>query len=64
MQCGNIILLTIRYFDVEKFTTLTQLSSLILCKLWFENIFSPYFCIEISFSHGTFDTDHTHSSSS
>jgi hypothetical protein len=33
--CGNIILLTVRFLDVAKFTTLTPLSLLISCKLSF-----------------------------
>jgi hypothetical protein len=35
VRCGNIVLLTVRYFDVAKFTTLTALSLLISCKLSF-----------------------------
>jgi hypothetical protein len=35
LRCGNIILLTVRLFDVTKLTTLTPLSLLILCKLSF-----------------------------
>jgi hypothetical protein len=34
-RCGNIVLLTLRFLDVEKFTNLTPLSSLISCKLSF-----------------------------
>jgi hypothetical protein len=35
LQCGNIILLTVRFIDVAKFTNLTPLSLLISCKLSF-----------------------------
>jgi len=31
-QCGNVVLLTIRFFEVAKFTTLTLLSLLASCK--------------------------------
>jgi hypothetical protein len=32
-QCGNVELLRIRFFEVEKFTTLTPLSLLASCRL-------------------------------
>jgi hypothetical protein len=35
LRCGNIVLLTLRFLDVEKFTTLAPLSLLISCKLSF-----------------------------
>jgi hypothetical protein len=35
LRCGNIIHLTLRFLDVEKFTNLTPLSLLISCKLSF-----------------------------
>jgi hypothetical protein len=45
--------LTTRFFDVAKFTVLTPLSLLSLCNLipncQFEIIFSPHFCIKISY---------------
>jgi hypothetical protein len=34
-RCGNIVLLTTRFLDVAKFTTLTPLSLLSSCKLSF-----------------------------
>jgi hypothetical protein len=36
LRCGNIILLTLRFSDVAKFTNLTPLSLLISCKLSFQ----------------------------
>lgn len=36
LKCGNIVLLTIRFFDVIMFTLLTPLSLLIQCKLPFQ----------------------------
>jgi hypothetical protein len=51
LQCGNIIFFKIR---LAKFTTLKRLLLEVSCKFlfpsnyWFENIFSPYFCHEIS----------------
>jgi hypothetical protein len=35
IQCGNTVLLTARFLDVSKFTTLTPLALLISCKLSF-----------------------------
>jgi hypothetical protein len=35
LQCGNILLLAIRFLDVAKFTTLTPLTLQISCKLSF-----------------------------
>jgi hypothetical protein len=35
LRFGNLVLMTIRFFDVAKFTTLTPLSLLISCKLSF-----------------------------
>jgi hypothetical protein len=35
VACGNIVLLTVRFLDVAKFTILTPLSLLISCKLSF-----------------------------
>jgi hypothetical protein len=35
LVCGNIVLLTVRFFDVAKLTTLTPLSLLISCKISF-----------------------------
>jgi hypothetical protein len=32
LQCGNTVLLTLRFLDVAKFTNQTPLSLLILCK--------------------------------
>jgi hypothetical protein len=32
LRCGNTVLLTMRFLDVEKFITLIPLSLLILCK--------------------------------
>jgi hypothetical protein len=34
----NIILLSVRFLDVAKFTTLTPLPLLILCKLYFPTV--------------------------
>jgi hypothetical protein len=47
-QCGNVVLLTIRFLNVAKFTTLTPLSLLIASGLSFpivglKNTFSTYF---------------------
>jgi hypothetical protein len=36
LQCENIVLLTVRFLDVAKFTTLISLSLLIWCKLSFQ----------------------------
>jgi hypothetical protein len=51
LQCGNIVLLTLRFLNAAKFTILTPLSLLISCQLLipccqFENVFSAYFGIE------------------
>jgi hypothetical protein len=35
LQWGNMVLLTTKFLDVAKFTTLTTLSLLILCELSF-----------------------------
>jgi hypothetical protein len=35
LRCGNIVLLTVRFLDVTKFTTPIPLSLLISCKLSF-----------------------------
>jgi hypothetical protein len=35
LRCGNIVLLTLRFLDVAKFTNLTPLSLLISCKISF-----------------------------
>jgi hypothetical protein len=57
LRCGNIVHLTIRFLDVAKFIAVISFPD-----GWFENIFSPYFCIAVSYqiSCGTFGIDHTH----
>jgi hypothetical protein len=40
LRCGNIVLLTVRFLDVAKLTTLTPLSLLISCKLRKEYTFN------------------------
>jgi hypothetical protein len=35
LRCGNIVLLTVRFLDVAKLTTLTPLSLLVACRLSF-----------------------------
>jgi hypothetical protein len=42
-RCGNMVLLTTRFFDVAKFTTLTPLSLLSWCKLLYSSS-SLYYC--------------------
>jgi hypothetical protein len=53
LRCGNIVLLTAKFSDVVKITTLTPLSLLISCKLTYpfvglKIIFPAYFRIEIT----------------
>jgi hypothetical protein len=43
LQWGNAVLLKIRFFDMAEFTTLIH-----VLDFQFENIFSPYFFIELS----------------
>jgi hypothetical protein len=38
LRCGNILLLTVRFLNVAKFTTLTPVSLLISCKISFPNV--------------------------
>jgi hypothetical protein len=44
VACGNIVLLTLRFLDVAKFTNLTAISLLISCKLSF-----PIICLKMSY---------------
>jgi hypothetical protein len=60
MRCGNIILLTLMFLDVAKFTILTPLSLLILCKLSFIIVDLKMFSLptlanlQTEFSYGIF----------